>query len=1056
MIRGLIEFSIEKPILNHVFLLFIFILSIFAYMKIPKEIFPPSTLDKIAISGFYAGASADTLDKMAVKTIEDDLKNISELENIISTIQNGFFVMEADIKNGNEPISVLSDVKDKLSLLKQDLPSDMDEPVASIAKKAFPLLTISISANIEKSQLLEVANTIKSDLANLKDLNDIAIRGDSDLELKIKLNEEKINVYGFRIEQVASAISALSSIFPIGSVKQKGEHLYLNTKNGSQDIQEIRKSLLRISNKSIRLQDIASVEFALADSEQISHYNSLPNISISLQKSESGNAIELSRQIRAMMKHYEKEYPQIKFGIYTDTSIWIRNRLNTVTSNITFGLFLVFVSLLLTLNARIALVVGLGIPVSFMIAIIFAQMFGYSLNMLTLLGGLIALGMLVDEAIVVAENIYRHLENGDDPKTATINGTIEMFPSVLTATATTIFAFLPILIMSGEIGRFMQVLPIMISILLLSSLLEAFYFLPLHSKELLKLDPHDKDRSGKFWALMSKIYTAILGFFFKKKFRSLLVLLAIIIASILYTKSIIKFQLFPSFDTTQIYITGESNINSELKDTEALVTPLENRLLENLDMNSSVASITSICGLKLDAKNQPEFSENYFHLFINLHEPKPKNFVDKYINPLLSFEYDNSDMIREVKADSVAEDIKRLVKVFDEDKRYEDISVIVPQAGIVKTELELSLSTANQELMRESLKSLESKINTIDGVFNVFNDAKVGQKELKFYINRYGEELGFSEGYLYQVLRPYFLDSEFGKMFYSGELLKVRLKSQNKDSLSTLKTIEVPVPNSAQFVRLRDIAQFVYIEHFMNIKKENAKRIRTIYGSINKAKITSAEVLMQLQPTIKELEAKGVSVDIKGEEKENKRVQFDLMKAGIIAIFLIFIALVWMFNSAILPLIVLSSIPLSVLGVFAGHLLMGINLTMPSLIGIVGLAGVVVNDGLIMIDFIRKCDNLECIMERANMRLRPILLTSLTTILGLSTLIFFASGQSLILQPMAISLGFGLAFATILNLYIVPLLYVNIYMYKMPQNKCLLTLREYLQKRFSKKSKKRL
>ncbi|SFP47358.1 efflux RND transporter permease subunit [Hydrogenimonas thermophila] len=1032
MIEKFIRFAIEKPILNHIFLTFLLALSVFAYINIPKEIFPPGNLDRVTITGHYTGASADLLDKMAVHTIEDGLKNLSEIDVIESVIKNGSFIIGADIKPGNDPDITLSDAKDIISNIRRDLPSDMDEPVAKIAKRNFPLVIIAVAADKPKKELLKVADAIKSDLAGFKDLSDIVIYGDADDELDIFINSAKVDALGLSKHSVVSVLSQLASIFPVGAVKQRGQHLFISTINGEKDLKELKNTILHIDGKTLFLKDIAEVKFQLSDPTEISHYNGIKNVSISVSKSEEGNAIALSKDIRKLLANYKEKFPEFTFDVYTDTSIWIKNRLNTVVSNIIFGLGLVFLSMLLFVNARIALVVAIGIPVSFMIGLVASEILGYSLNMLTLLGALIALGMLVDEAIVVAENIYRYIEEGMEPKEAAVKGSVEMFPAVLTATMTTVFAFLPLLMLSGKLGEFIKVLPVMITILLLSSLFEAFYFLPLHAKDMLK-PTKELGFSQRFWQKNYQIYRAILSPLIRYKYISL----PLLVGSILFTTWVFasqsRFQLFPEFDTTQIYVNGEVDINNDLEDNEKIVSKLEKILLDNLS-KEDVSSVTAVIGLKVDSNNKGEHADNLFHLFVNLHEPVPKNFFDKYINPYLSPEYDSSDMIRKHSAQEIAAQIQKLVEPFkkrsDEfGKLFKEINVIVPQAGIVKSDIELSFGGESKKVA-VALERVKKALGKIKGVENITDDAKPGVDEYKLKINRYGQELGFTEGALVQALQPFFLEGEYAKMFNDEGLVRIRLQDSNKDSLKRFEHFELQVPGQFRFVSLKDIVDIERKESLAKIFKVDGKRVSTVYASLDKKFITSAEVMEKLSPIFEDFEKNGISVDIKGEEKENRRVKTEIIRSAVIAIFLIFVALVWMFDSIALPLITLSTIPLSILGVLVGHKVMGINLTMPSLIGIVGLCGVVVNDGLIMIDFIKNAKSLDELLERAKLRLRPILLTSLTTVLGLSSLIFFASGQALILQPMAITLGFGLIWATILNLYYVPLLYSVLYRIK--------------------------
>jgi len=341
-------------------------------------------------------------------------------------------------------------------------------------------------------------------------------------------------------------------------------------------------------------------------------------------------------------------------------------------------------------------VVGMGIPASFMITIIFANMAGYSLNMLTLLGALIALGMLVDEAIVVAENIYRHIEMGKSPREASIDGSVEMFPAVLTSTLTTVFAFLPLLLMSGKMGVFMKVLPVMISILLLSSLFEAFYFLPLHAKEFFSIGKIEKIKEGEnsFWGVMYSIYGKILGTLLRVKWLSLFLLVGSIIWGTMAMAKITKFQLFPEFDVQQVYINGKVNINYKLEETEKFVTKVEKELLAKLD-KESVDSITSVVGYRMNADQSLEFGDNLFQIFINLHEKAPENFFDRYINPTFSLEYDGSDMIRHKKSQEIVKDIQdRVINEIkeleiDNKKVFEEFNVFAQQTGIVGHDIEI-------------------------------------------------------------------------------------------------------------------------------------------------------------------------------------------------------------------------------------------------------------------------------------------------------------------------------------------------------------------------------
>lgn len=1030
MLRRFLEFAIDKPLLNHIFLLFIFVLSIFSYTNIPKEIFPPMNMDKVTISGGYVGTSADVLDKMVVKSIEDDLQNIAELENIKTTIKNGSFAIIADIKRGSDNANVLNDVKDIVSGVKKDLPADMAEPIAQIKLHTFPLALVALAGERPKEELLARAEELKSELSKFKELSEITIRGDAEQELVITIDEQKILAYGLQSALVVEAIKNISSIFPIGTIKEQGSHLYISTYNGEKESKDIQETLLNVGGVKVRLGDIADVSFELSDETELSHYNGVRNISINVAKSQEGNAIALVKELRALLKEQEKLHPELQYEIYADTSVWIKNRLNTVFSNIVFGLGLVFLAMLLFINSGIAIVVAIGIPVSLMTGLIVTELMGDSLNMLSLLGALIALGMLVDEAIVVAENIYRHLEEGMERREAVIVGSLEMFPAVLTATLTTVFAFLPMLLLSGEMGMFIKIIPIMITVLLLSSLFEAFYFLPLHAHDFLKVS-HSESFTKKFWSKLSVGYSKILHFFFRKKLFWLLSMVVAILSLSAWMFQNSKFQLFPDFDTTQVYVYGKVNVNNELEDTERIVTELEKELLAHIK-GEDISSITSVIGFKLDAKNMVETGEHLFHIFIDLSERAPENVFDHYITPYLSLEYDAELLKRERDAREIAKDVEKVVAPFYKRKTaqsplFEELVVKVPGAGVVASDVEISLSTKEEQKIVQGVQELQNALQSIEGVHSISNDATLGERELKLRVNAYGQELGLNEEILSRELRSYYLKGEYGKMFNESGLVRIKIESGINEELDSINRVEVQIPSSQKRVALREVCDFIVTQGFVALQKENGVRIRTVMASLDKKKITSAEVIQQLENTLIKLKNEGFNVDVKGEERENAKNKREMLQAGLIAIFLIFITLVWLFDSIKQSLIVISTIPLVLLGVLFGHMVMGVNLTMPGMIGIVGLAGVVVNDGLIVVDFIKNAKNQEDLIRMAQTRLRPVTLTSLTTILGLSTLIFFASGQAMILQPMAISLGFGLAWATVLNLIYIPLLYAVIY-----------------------------
>ena len=1013
--RKVIEFFLKNSVFTHTLFVIVILMSIIAYRNVPKELFPPAVLDKILIQGAYPGASPETLDKMAVTQIEDEIKNYPEVSKIESVISNGNFVITVDIKPGSNKLELLSDFKNIVSNLKRDLPSDMDEPTVTIAKKAFPLMFISVaSEKLNKDELLNAAEEVKKELSKLKDLSKIDIRGKSDKNIYFELDNQKIESLGLDKNLVISALSSVNTIFPVGKI-EGNKHFFISF--FPQGVKDFKNTLIKIGNKVIRLGDIAIIKKTYATPTQIGKYNGIPNLTIDVRKGEGGDAIALSKKIREILKEYHQKHPEVIFGISTDTSKWVANRFNTVVSNIIFGLILVFFVMWIFLNWRISFVVTLGIPTSFAIALIFLDYFDFSLNLLSMLGALIALGMIVDEAIVVGENIYRHMEMGKDRLTAAIDGSMEVFWPVVASALTTILAFLPMLLIKGEIGVFIKILPVMITILILSSLLEAFVFLPLHSKEMLKVYKNDKKEI--FWEKFQAFYRKILWLFFKFRYIVLVFFLLVVPYLTFVGMKHSKFQLFPNFDASQIYVNGKFDTNYTIKQTAEAMKPIENELKKFL--GKDVEGFTTVVGMKMNNKGEANTGENYFHIFVDLYDKKPTDFYNKYIAPVFQ-PVKVTHQSREVTAQQLASEIKKELSKLNI-KGIKELNVIVPQAGIVKSDIVIGIVGNDQRKTLWAIHLLEKEMQKIKGVYNIYDDAELGAYELKLKISPYGEKLGFSEGNLFNQLRAFFGEAEYDKTFDKDGIVKIILKDVNKDKFNELKYFRVNIPGSDKYIELNKIADFITYRSFKKIHKYNGIAAKSVYASLNKKIITVSDFYKKINPVLKKIKSKGLDIIIGGAAKTSKNFMRDLKESLVVAILLIFLILVLMFNSAILPFVIISVIPLSFLGVIIGNYIMGMNMTMLGMIGVVGLAGVVVNDGIVMVDFIKKAKNIEEIVLFASRRLRPILLTSITTFFGLITLMFFPYGQSAILQPLAIALGFGLLWGTLLNLFYLPVFY---------------------------------
>ena len=363
-----IEYFISNKRLNYALLIFLAYLGVNAYMNIPKEMFPVVELDKISVRGAYAGTSATNMDRMVVRDIEDELSNINGIDKSETTITPGSFIIILTLNENSNRINLLSKVKDSIALSRQYLPSDMNEPTAKLLDKTKPLIKLAVSSKTRsRGELTVISQEVKSKLSKIKNISDISIRGDSDEEILISINSEAVMAYGLNPSSVVNAISNLSYIFPIGNIEERGNFAFISTTNGKANVEEYRESILDIDSKYIKLGDIAKIKVHYPQTITLSTFNNNPTLTLVISKGEEGDASEISKELREVAKKLQNKYDGVMFNFYQDSSVPMKDRLDTVVSNLMFGLILVFFSMFILINFRIAFIVTIGIPFSFII-----------------------------------------------------------------------------------------------------------------------------------------------------------------------------------------------------------------------------------------------------------------------------------------------------------------------------------------------------------------------------------------------------------------------------------------------------------------------------------------------------------------------------------------------------------------------------------------------------------------------------------------------------------------------------------------------------------------
>lgn len=1019
----MIKFFTQNARMNYMLFFLVVAVGVYSYIKIPKEIFPSFDLEMVSVTGSYSGASLDVMDKMAVKPLEDEIENIDGIKELTTIINPGRFTMVLELEKGIDRYNTADKVKDALAIAKRDLPDDMDEPVVKALEVKRDLLNIVINSDkLPLSELKLKAQKLKDRLSSIKYISEVTIYGNSDIIYDIELNTQKIRAFDLTTQSVVAALTKLSYIFPLGKIEDKKDGFYyISTSNGKKSDSDWENMRITIGGKSLYLKDIATISKHYEDALTLYEMDSKTALNLVVKQDERGNAIKLSKTIDKIVREFDEKNPHLKAFIHEDRSEKIRDRLNIVISNILLGLIIISMLVAWLINSRMSFIIVLGIPTSFLMGAFYLYIFGYSINMISLIGVLLALGIIVDDAIVVSENIQQYIEKGYEAKEAAILGAKEMAKPVIIASLTTLFAFIPALLISGTMGEVMKLIPIAVSVLVIASLIESFLFLPIHAVHTLS----GKQRTHS-WAKSNHIYSLIIHHIMRHKKSFLFIFVIVVPLLTVWTIKSSKFQMFPRFDSSTIHIALKADVNTTVEQMSEILSTVTKGISTRKE-EFYIEHISSVAGYRRDSAGNSETYSYVGDITLELDKLKAQNIVDNYITPYLSFYYDAADRTRELKS----AEISKLVDKFLTEQHYKerlklrDLSVVQKKVGPIKADIQIGLISDDNQAIVKAIEEIQQEFNSRDGIINSVSNAEFGIDEIKLDINDYGESLGIDEATIGRVVADLYLSRKISNTFNSEGLLEVKVQSLQKDNLQQLKSLHIPLADGSS-VALQDVVEFRVLKAFEKVSKDNGVKNFYIFANVDPKIITADEVLEQIEPLLKKIEKDGIQVIQKGEKEKRTELKNDMLSASVLAMVLILLSMLYLFNSFRESFMLLSVIPFSLLGAMVGHKLLGINIGMPSLVGILGLSGVVINDGIIMITTLKSAQNIDDIFTLASKRFRPIVLTSVTTLVGLATLIFFPAGQAVIFQPLAISLGFGLAWGTVLNLIYLPVLYTFI------------------------------
>ena len=1021
----MIEYSIKNPLVVNLFLLLVVIIGVISWQSMPEEMFPVVEKDAIKIITKYDGASPEEVEKQVTIPIEDTLDNLQDIDYYYSKSNEGSSNVTLRLKPEADVDEILRTVRDLTDAI-DGFPEEADEPEITRVKTRFPVISVSIYGNTRQSLLFSQAKNIKQKIMQLDGIAGVGIAGNRDDEIWVVIDPSIISAKKISTREIISALKSNVRDLPGGSVKAVEGDILLRGL-GSSSIKAIENITLKNNDigGQLLLKEIAIVEQRLEEESSVGRFNGRKAVNMSVTKTADASVFEVSKNVRDLVNNYSLP-SGLTVTVFSDFSKNVKTRLDTVKSSGVIGLTLLLISLYLFLNSRVAFITAFGIPVSFLVAAFGMYIFGFTINMVSLFAFLVALGMIVDDAIIVTENTYRHIENGVDPVAAAKIGAKEVFWPIVASTFTTIAAFLPMLSISGTLGKFIEVIPLVVTVALLGSLMEAFVVLPSHCASFLKKTEKNNFKKKK-WEKALKIYKKYLEKSIKNRYLVSSITVGILCVVISFAITRIPYYQFGKVDSGQFFINAEGSVTSSIKDSENIAMKMEELILSELS-DTELESLYTNVGVSFKDFSRFDLGSQYIQIVVSLKKRSPQGFVDYVVTPLFNMSFDNYGK----RERSEKEIINILREKLSSISGIQKLAVKKASGGPGGSDVVIGVIGQDQKILTKYAKEIQSFLSQIDGIKDVEQDQDPGKVEFKYKINNRGKELGLTQADIAESVRTGFLGLETAYFNLNGERVPVRLIYSEKYRNDSSKLYQLPIVlESGKTIYLAEVADIEISRGMNTVRRRDGQRLAMIKADVDPNIITPIEVTALFDKRYKEVFNQDSKFEYMylGSKKRSRENFADMKKTAFISLGIIFFILAVLFKTIIDPLVVILSIPFAVVGVILGHIFFGYNLQFLSVIGLLALIGIVVNDSLILIDFLKKLRNegmnkIEATIKACQVRARPIILTSVTTFLGISPLIFFATGQTKFLSPMAVSLGFGLLFATILILIVLPCFYL--------------------------------
>jgi HAE1 family hydrophobic/amphiphilic exporter-1 len=1039
-------FAVRQVVLvNLVFVIVLFAGWQFAH-KIPIDLYPDISFNSSIITTVWTGASPQEVERLVTTKLEDEIDGIDGVKDLISTSGSGYSEIAIEWDESLTPIeyeAALNDVRAAVDRA-EDLPEDSETPILTELSvgESFPIVMIALmdEGDVGDYTLREVARDLQDRIERFPGLRKADLRGDREREVRVLVDKTLAAQYDVTLAEIHALIAANNQNFAGGSFTNPGsQEIRVRGLGNFTSVAELAETVIKKSpdGRHVRLDDVAAVEEGFQKLVITSRHAGRDSIIVAISKDTDQDVIDLVDRVRAFVDDYQAVAPPgVSVQVTWDGAYYVKTRMGIMRNNLVLGVVLVVFVLWLTVGFRNALLAIVGVPFAFVVALILFPLFDITINSLSLVGFIMVSGMLVDDAIIILENIYRHVEEGVPVAEAVVKGTEEVMWPVTAAIATTVAAFLPMLTVTGTSGEFMEILPKTVIVCLLGSLFEALVILPVHyldwgsrrRDEAAARAAEARPLASFSYAVRGRVDGAIDRLRDSYLLAQLRVLhlrgpfLAMSGAALFFSVGLaqhLPVDLFPS-DFNQIIVTLEAPTDFGVEQTDELVRGMERALAPIAD---ELTEVSSNSGISMTADEVPIVGGNGGMLFISF-EDTPQNVADP---------------------SRVMDLVRREMEAFAASHPDEVVSLRVfpPRQGPpIGKPVAIRIQSEDYDEAKQIAGEMKAELATLPGVYNIEDNLPMGPRELRVRLDEHRASihgLTFQDvGFALLAANDGAVPSTFKDPRSDEDVdIRVMLREDQRRTMADLLDVEIRTPAGYR-VKLGDVADVNVDRGYLRFYHYDANRAVVVYADVDRDQATSVSVNEHMARRFADVPQRypGVNVVYGGEFQDTDAAFADMGRALLIAVLAIFAILAAQFRSYTQPLIVMSVIAFSFVGVSIGMFVMdllvgGYALSMYVLYALVGLAGIVVNDSLVLIDFVnqersRGTEAEEAVRIASSKRFRPILLTTITTITGLAPMALGLTGYSPVFAPFASAIVFGLLAASLLTLFVVPTLYLTL------------------------------